>query len=167
MGEVKACRDDPAFLIGVPVSTQGFGLVLIGEGDIENGVDSGGAHSGEGDLRNRGLCSRLEHGAIVGPNQPIEEPFALEGQRLGRASGLFQLFQDEGSQQDLAAGIEPSLGFGGSAQLRELGLQLGALGLEGFEGLGLTLIDSGELGLDVFASGHSHVLWVLLLRSLA
>ena len=57
-------------------------------------------------------------------------------------------------QEDLAAGIEAALGFGGAIELGEFGLELCALGLEGFEGFGLALIDRGELGFNFCAGGH-------------
>ena len=67
---------------------------------------------------------------------------------------MFQLFQDEGPQQDLAAGVQAALGFGGAIELGKLGFELGALGLQGFEGIGLALVDGGEFGLDFLAGGH-------------
>ena len=86
--EVAAGGNEPAFLIRVPVGAQGLGAILIGEGDVQGRV-------GGGDPRRRGfdLCGAgdglvgrsaggegLEHGAIIGADEPIEEALALEGE---------------------------------------------------------------------------------------
>ncbi len=117
--EFETCRDDPAFLIGVPDSAEGFGLVLIGEGDIEGGL-GGSASRSSSFLRRRG--ESVEHCTIIGPDEPIEEAFVVVRQRLGREPGVFQLFQDEGPDEDFAAGIDAALGFSGSSELVEPGL---------------------------------------------
>ena len=67
---------------------------------------------------------------------------------------MFQFFQDEGPDEDFAAGIHAALGFGGSSELVELGFELGAFGLEVFESVSFLLIDSGESSLDLFAGSH-------------
>jgi hypothetical protein len=54
---------------------------------------------------------------------------------------VLHLFQDEGTQENLAARIEPALGLSGAIELGEFGLELGALELQGFEGLCFALID--------------------------
>ncbi len=125
--KIDSGGDDPAFLVGLPVGAQGLGLILRGEGDVQDGDGRGAARAGHR------LCGDLEHGAVIGPNEPINEAFALEGQCLGGAAGVLELLQDEGAQEDLAAGIEATLRFTGAIERGELGLQLGALRLEGFE----------------------------------
>ncbi len=45
-GEVATFGDYPAFLVGLPVSAQGFDLVFIGEGDLECGIGGGDARVG-------------------------------------------------------------------------------------------------------------------------
>ena len=40
-GEVAAGGDDPPFLIRVPLGAQGFGAVLIGEGDVQGRLGGG------------------------------------------------------------------------------------------------------------------------------
>src|ERR1019366_1526510 len=72
----------------------------------------------------------LEHRSVIGPDEPVEEAFALKGQLLGGDPGVLQLIQDEGAQKDLAARIEAALEFGGAIQLGELCLELGAPGLQ-------------------------------------
>jgi hypothetical protein len=67
------------------------------------------------------------------------------------------VFQDEGAQEDFAAGIESALGFGGAFKHGELSLQLGALDLELLEGVGLLLLDGGEFSVDILESGHGEL----------
>ena len=43
--EFETGGNDPAFLVGVPVSAQGFHLILIGEGDIEGGLGGSASRS--------------------------------------------------------------------------------------------------------------------------
>jgi hypothetical protein len=57
---------------------------------------------------------RVEHSAVRGADQPIEE--AADPRRSacwGDGAGVLHLFQDEGAQEDLAAGIQAALGLGG------------------------------------------------------
>src|ERR1019366_616434 len=96
----------------------------------------------------------LEHRSVIGSDEPIVEAFALEGQLLGGDSGVLQLIQDEGAQEDLAARIEAALGFSGAIELGKLGLELGAPGLQGFYGLSLALIDLLKLCLNFRTGGH-------------
>ncbi len=87
--EIDSGGDDPAFLVGLPVGAQGLGLILRGEGDLQDGDGRGAARAGRwwGRQRRRGgagvaghrLGGDLEHGAVIGPDEPIDEALALEG----------------------------------------------------------------------------------------
>ena len=49
-------------------------------------------------------------------------------EKLRRCAGVLELLEDEGAQEDLAAGVQAPLGFGGAVERGEFGFQLGALG---------------------------------------
>ena len=63
---------------------------------------------------------------------------------------MLHFFQDEGTQENLAAGIQASFGFRGAIELSELGFELCALALQGLQGSGLAQIDGGELRFPEF-----------------
>jgi hypothetical protein len=67
---------------------------------------------------------------------------------------VLHFFQDEGTQENLAAGIQASLGFRGAIELSELGFELCALALQGLQGRSLTQIDGGEFRFNDSSGGH-------------
>ncbi len=154
--EIETGGDDPKFLVGNPVGTQGFGLVLIGEGDVQRSLSLGDPRC-RGGARSLSAAGRgLEHGAIIGSDEPIREALAFDSESLRGEASAFELFQHEGAHEDLATGIDATRGFGGALELNELGFELSAFGLKRFEGVGFLLIDGGEFEFDVVGSRHGY-----------